>query len=48
MAKILIVGSGDIGGGLALKLAGCGHEVWGMRRSEKAVGEGVTLSLIHI
>ena len=42
MAKILIVGSGDIGGGLALELAAEGHQVWGMRRSEQAVGAGVT------
>ncbi len=42
MAKILVVGSGDIGGGLALEMASSGHEVWGLRRSDKPVGEGVT------
>mgnify|MGYP000166491804 FL=1 len=42
MAKILIVGSGDIGGGLAIELAAQGHDVWGMRRSDKDVGPGVT------
>jgi len=42
MARILIVGSGDIGGGLAKSLAAKGHTVWGMRRSEKTIGEGVT------
>jgi len=42
MAKILIVGSGDIGGGLAVDLAAEGHDVWGMRRSDKDVGAGVT------
>jgi len=42
MARILIVGSGDIGGGLAIQLAAKGHDVWGMRRSEKEVGAGVT------
>jgi len=42
MAKILIVGSGDIGGGLAVDLAADGHNVWGMRRSDKEVGPGVT------
>ncbi|NVK36531.1 MAG: SDR family oxidoreductase [Gammaproteobacteria bacterium] len=42
MARILIVGSGDIGGGLAKHMAAQGHSVWGMRRSEKAIGDGVT------
>ena len=42
MARILIVGSGDIGGGLAVQLAAKGHDVWGMRRSAKEVGAGVT------
>ncbi len=42
MARILIVGSGDIGGGLAIQLAAQNHDVWGLRRSEKPVGEGVT------
>ncbi len=41
MAKILIVGSGDVGGGLALDLAADHHEVWGLRRSDKPVGDGV-------
>ncbi|MEH6346385.1 MAG: SDR family oxidoreductase [Bermanella sp.] len=42
MARILIVGSGDIGGGLAVQLAAQKHEVWGLRRNDKPVGEGVT------
>ena len=42
MSRILIVGSGDIGSGLAKSLAAKGHTVWGMRRSEKPIGEGVT------
>ncbi len=42
MARILIVGSGDIGGGLAMQMAAGGHEVWGLRRSDNSVGEGVT------
>ncbi len=42
MSRILIVGSGDIGGGLAKSLAAKGHSVWGMRRSEAAIGDGVT------
>lgn len=42
MARILIVGSGDIGGGLARSLAVKGHTVWGMRRSDKPIGDGVT------
>jgi nucleoside-diphosphate-sugar epimerase len=42
MSRILIVGSGDIGGGLAKSLAAKGHTVWGMRRSDKSIGEGVT------
>ena len=41
MARILIVGSGDIGGGLAVELAAQKHEVWGIRRSDKPVGPGV-------
>ena len=43
MARILIVGAGDIGGHLAEQLAGAGHSVWGLRRSDKPVGDGVTL-----
>lgn len=43
MAKrILIVGSGDVGGHLACELAADGHKVWGLRRSNKPVGDGVT------
>jgi nucleoside-diphosphate-sugar epimerase len=41
MARILIVGAGDIGGQLAIKLVAAGHQVWGMRRSDKSIGEGV-------
>ncbi|MDP2228122.1 MAG: SDR family oxidoreductase [Moraxellaceae bacterium] len=33
MAKVLIVGCGDVGGRLATLLAGAGHEVIGLRRS---------------
>lgn len=43
MARILIVGTGDIGGHLAGQLQQQGHEVWGLRRSDKAVAEGVSL-----
>lgn len=43
MARILIVGAGDIGGHLAEKLVQDGHQVWGMRRSDKAIGDGVEL-----
>ncbi len=42
MSRILVVGSGDIGGGLAQSLAAKQHEVWGLRRSDKPVGAGVT------
>lgn len=42
MSRILIVGSGDIGGGLAKSLAAKGHTVWGMRRSDKPIGDGIT------
>jgi nucleoside-diphosphate-sugar epimerase len=41
MARILVVGAGDIGGQLAIKLVAAGHSVWGMRRSDKPIGEGV-------
>jgi nucleoside-diphosphate-sugar epimerase len=41
MARILVVGAGDIGGQLAIKLVQAGHEVWAMRRSDKQIGEGV-------
>lgn len=34
MAKILIVGVGDVGGRLATVLAADGHEVWGLRRGD--------------
>lgn len=43
MARILIVGAGDIGGHLAEQLAAAGHSVWGLRRSDKPLGQGVTL-----
>ena len=33
MARILIVGAGDVGGRLAVDLASQGHEVWALRRS---------------
>lgn len=33
MAKVLIVGCGDVGGRLATGLAAAGHEVYGLRRS---------------
>lgn len=41
MASILIVGTGDIGGHLAQDLARDGHNVTGIRRSNKPVGDGV-------
>lgn len=43
MARILVVGVGDIGGYLARELVKDGHQVWGIRRSNKSVGEGVTM-----
>ncbi|MAK89700.1 MAG: NAD(P)-dependent oxidoreductase [Oleibacter sp.] len=43
MARILIVGAGDIGGHLAERLVTAGHEVWGLRRSNKPLADGVTL-----
>jgi len=41
MARILVVGSGDVGGNLARNLAAKQHEVFGLRRSKKPVGDGV-------
>ncbi|OUS41613.1 NAD(P)-dependent oxidoreductase [Oleispira antarctica] len=41
MARILVVGAGDIGGQLAIKLAQANHDVWALRRSDIAIGEGV-------
>lgn len=41
MARILVVGAGDIGGQLAIKLVASGHKVWGLRRSNKVIGQGV-------
>ena len=41
MARILVVGSGDIGGGFAKSMAKKGHDVWGLRRSDREIGEGV-------
>ncbi len=43
MARILIVGTGDIGGNLATQLVTAGHEVWGLRRSDKPLSDGVQL-----
>ncbi|MAD44687.1 MAG: NAD(P)-dependent oxidoreductase [Oceanospirillaceae bacterium] len=43
MARILIVGAGDIGGHLAERLIASGHDVWGLRRSDKPLADGVTL-----
>lgn len=37
MAKILIIGCGDVGGRLAVALAAAGHEVHGLRRSVVAL-----------
>ena len=42
MARILVVGSGDVGGTLARNLSAQKHEVFGLRRSDKSVGDGVT------
>lgn len=41
MARILIVGAGDIGGHLAGELAKAHHQVFGLRRSDKHIAEGV-------
>ena len=41
MARILVVGAGDIGGQLAIKLANSGHDVWAMRRSDVELGNDV-------
>lgn len=43
MARILIVGAGDIGGNLAQQLQAGGHQVWGIRRSDKPIGDGIGL-----
>ena len=41
MAKILVVGAGDVGGNLAVRLAQEGHQVWGLRRSEQQDDSGI-------
>lgn len=41
MARILVVGAGDIGGQLAIKLAKAGHDVWALRRKDAEIGHGV-------
>ncbi|MBQ0723798.1 MAG: NAD(P)H-binding protein, partial [Cycloclasticus sp.] len=41
MARVLVVGAGDIGGQLAIKLAKLGHDVWAMRRSDVQLGKDV-------
>jgi nucleoside-diphosphate-sugar epimerase len=43
MARILVVGAGDIGGQLAINLVQAGHQVWGLRRSHKPIGGGVEI-----
>lgn len=40
MARILIVGAGDVGGNLAACLSGKGHEVWGVRRTAQTTADG--------
>lgn len=42
MAKVLIVGCGDVGSRLALTLAAAGHEVFGLRRTAATLA-GVTM-----
>lgn len=41
MARILIVGAGDVGGTLASALVAQGHEVWGLRRSAQNNNDGI-------
>lgn len=41
MARVLVVGAGDIGGGYARHMAEHGHEVWCIRRSEQEEETGV-------
>jgi nucleoside-diphosphate-sugar epimerase len=41
MARILVVGAGDIGGNLARQLADQGHTVWGLRRTSKPIADNV-------
>ena len=43
MARVLVVGTGDIGGHLAVELVQAGHQVCGLRRSDKTIAPGVTL-----
>jgi nucleoside-diphosphate-sugar epimerase len=40
MARILIVGAGDVGGHLASTMSEQGHEVWGLRRSAQISADG--------
>jgi len=41
MPRILIAGCGDIGSALGTRLHADGHEVWGLRRSARALPEGM-------
>jgi nucleoside-diphosphate-sugar epimerase len=41
MSRILIAGCGDIGSTLGARLHGDGHEVWGLRRSARALPDGM-------
>jgi len=45
MARILIVGAGDVGGRVAVNLAALGHDVWALRRSLPAQRD--TLAGVH-
>lgn len=41
MSRILIAGCGDIGSALGARLHADGHEVWGLRRSARALPAGI-------
>ncbi|MGB1090782.1 MAG: SDR family oxidoreductase [Oceanobacter sp.] len=47
MARILVVGAGDIGEGFARKMSEGGHQVWCLRRSEQSLEDHSADNSVH-